>query len=153
LFRACLCRCRSNGKDFEELNRGQLSLRLIVLLVLGRPGTLARVVPDSAINRRICLASYGPKWPGKHSPGVTLDNSPHPISPEGVTRWARIGSEPGNRIARSSCPFRAERLFRLIQSKPWAKLSCPSGAGFSGRMTDAKHIQTLGKLRRPAIGY
>jgi hypothetical protein len=110
LFRACLCRCRSNGKDFEELNRGQLSLRLIVLLVLGRPGTLARVVPDSAINRRICLASYGPKWPGKHKP-------------------------------------------RVYPGLPWAKFSCLFGAGLSGRMTGAKHIQIAGLLSSVPPGH
>ena len=52
------------------------------------------------------------------------------ISPEGA---AKCGE---NRLR----PFRAKRLFRLTQGKPWAKLSCPSGAAPSGRMTGAKHI-------------
>jgi hypothetical protein len=36
--------------------------------------------------------------------------------------------------------FSVIRLDRLTQGKPWAKLSCPFGAGPSGRMTGAKHI-------------
>jgi hypothetical protein len=32
----------------------------------------------------------------------------------------------------------ARSLVRLTQGKPWAKLSCPFGAGPSGRMAGAK---------------
>jgi hypothetical protein len=43
----------------------------------------------------ICLASYGPKWPRKHSPGFTLGNlHPPDLALKGPPGTARIGSEP-----------------------------------------------------------
>ena len=84
---------------------------------------------------------FGPKGQEKHSPGFTLGNCPHPNCPEGATRYVdnRVQTfEPDRR--RISGPFRAKRLSGLTQGKPWAKLSCPYGAGPSGCMTGAKHI-------------
>jgi hypothetical protein len=51
-----------------------------------------------------------------------------------------IGSEPLDRIACASRPFRAKRYFPLTQGKLWARLSCPSGRALesSGR---AKHVR------------
>ena len=73
-----------------------------------------------------------PEGPGEHSPGFTLGNSPPPeLSPEGAIRYG----------VRIPSPFRAKRLYRLTQGKPWAKLSCPFGAGSRGRMTGAKQMQ------------
>ena len=51
----------------------------------------------------------------------------------------RLRTFLGDRV-RISSPFRAKRSYRLTQGKPWAKLSCPFGAGPSGLMTGAKHI-------------
>jgi hypothetical protein len=63
---------------------------------------------------------------------------PTRISPEGATRHGenRLQAFKPDR-ERISSPFRAKRLFRLTQGKPWAKVSCPFGAGPSGRMTGA----------------
>jgi hypothetical protein len=75
------------------------------------------------------------------------------MSPEGA------GGYGGNRLRTygldrvHSSPFRAKRLFRLTQGKPWAKFSCPFGAG---RLTDAKQIPPLylyGKCKRPRFTY
>ena len=50
---------------------------------------------------------------------------------KGLPGTARIGSAFLNRLVCSILsPFRAKRLFRLTQGKPWAKLSCPFGAHF-----------------------
>jgi hypothetical protein len=74
--------------------------------------------------------------------GLPWVNSPSGMSPEGAGRygekWLRT-FEP-DRVHISS-PFRANRLFRLTQGKPWANLSCPFGAGPSGSMTIANHIR------------
>jgi hypothetical protein len=73
--------------------------------------------------------------------GLPWLNPPTGMSPEGAARYG------GNRLRTSglervhiSSPFRAKRLFRLTQGKPWAKLSCPFGAGLSGPKTDATPI-------------
>jgi hypothetical protein len=100
----------------------------------------------------MCLASYGPKEFGRFrsvarsgqesiAQGLPWVISPTRISPEGATRYGenRFRTLEPDRV-RISSPFRAKRLFRLTQGKPWAKLSCPFGAGPSGRMTGAKHI-------------
>jgi hypothetical protein len=98
----------------------------------------------------MCLATairpiLGPKWPQKHSPGVTLGNHPTRMSPEGAIRYGENGLRtfPPDRV-RISSPFRAKRLFWLTQGKPWAKLSCPFGAGPSGRTTGLDTYETLG---------
>ncbi len=67
------------------------------------------------------------------------------IGSEGATRYGehRLQTFEPDRVPISSS-FRAKRLFRLNQGKSWAKLSCPFGAGPSGRMTGAKLIQSLG---------
>jgi hypothetical protein len=59
------------------------------------------------------------------------------MSPEGAGRYGgnRLRTYGLDRV--HSSPFRAKRLFRLTQGKPWAKFSCPFGAG---RLTDAKQI-------------
>jgi hypothetical protein len=50
------------------------------------------------------------------------------ISPEGATRYGenRCRIFEPDRVLVSS-PFRAKRLYRLTQGKPWAKLSWPVG--------------------------
>jgi hypothetical protein len=80
--------------------------------------------------------------------GLPWVNSPTGVSPEGAGRYGgnRLRTFEPDRV-RISSPFMAKRLFRVIQGKPWAKLSCPFGAGPSGRMTDAKHKQTLGQAK------
>ena len=107
------------------------------------------------IKRRRCLASHGPKELGPfHSVARSGQESiaqglpwvvpRHPIGPEGATRPGenRLRTFEPHRVC-SSCPFRAKRLFRLTQGKPWAKVSCPFGAGLSGRRTGAKHGQSV----------
>jgi hypothetical protein len=76
------------------------------------------------------------------------------MSPEGAGKYGgnRLRTSELDRVRISSpFSFRAKRLFRLTQGKSWAKLSCPFGAGPSGRKTDAKHILayplTLAELR------
>jgi len=66
---------------------------------------------------------------------------PNRISPEGAIRYGenRPRTFESDRV-RIYSPFRAKRLFWLTQGKPWAKLSCPSGAEPSVRITDAKQI-------------
>ena len=62
-----------------------------------------------------------PEWPRKFSQGFPGETPSPCISFEG-TELARIGSpifEPDR--LRISSPFRAQRLFRLTQGKPWAK--------------------------------
>jgi hypothetical protein len=73
--------------------------------------------------------------------GLPWVNFPTGVSPEGAGRYGgnRLQTFEPERV-RISSPFRAKRLFRVTQGKPWAKLSCPFGAGPLGRMTDAKHI-------------
>jgi hypothetical protein len=97
------------------------------------------------------LASYGPREierfqamarSGQESiaQGLPWVIPPTRIGPEGATRSGenRVQTfEPD--CVRVSSPFRAKRLFWLTQGKPWAKLSCPFGAGPSGRVTGAKH--------------
>jgi hypothetical protein len=93
----------------------------------------------------------GPKWPRKHSPGFTLDNSPTRISPERATGCGenRLRTFEPDRL-RISNPFRAKRLFRLTQGKPWANLSRPFGAGPSGRLTGAKtHAKPWAEFSSP----
>jgi hypothetical protein len=89
----------------------------------------------------------GPKWPRKHSPGFTLGNSPGRIGPEGATRYVenRLQTFELDR-RRISGPYRAKRLYGLTQGKPWAKLSCPCGAGPSGCMSGAKQILISGHV-------
>jgi hypothetical protein len=69
------------------------------------------------------------------------------ISPEGAIRYGedRLRTVEPDRV-RISSSFRAKCLYRLTQGKPWAKLSCPSGADPSGRMTSAEHMRSLGAL-------
>jgi hypothetical protein len=76
---------------------------------------------------------------------------PTQLALKGPPGAARIGSEPLNRVAcSSSCPLRAKRLFRLTQGKPWAKLSCPFGAGPSGRRTGANTYKPWAELSCPS---
>jgi len=87
----------------------------------------------------------GPKGQESIAQGLPWVIAPTRICPEGATRYVenRLQTfEPERR--RISGPYRAKRLSGLTQGKPWAKLSCPYGAGPSGCMTSAKHIQTLG---------
>jgi hypothetical protein len=81
---------------------------------------------------------FGPKRPIKHSPEFTLGNFLIQISPERAVRYGenRLQAAELDRLHISS-PFRAKRVFWLTQGKPWAKLSCPFGAG---RIIGAKHI-------------
>ena len=66
--------------------------------------------------------------------------APTRICPEGAARYG----------VRISSPFRAKRFSGLTQGKPWAKLSCPYGAGPSGCMTGAKHIRPFfGAMKQP----
>jgi hypothetical protein len=60
------------------------------------------------------------KRPREHSPRFTLGNSPARISPEGATRHGenRLRTFEPDRM-RISSPFRAKRLFRVTQGKPW----------------------------------
>jgi hypothetical protein len=82
----------------------------------------------------------GPKWPRKHSPGLPWVIPPQPISPEGATGYGeKLAPNLELDLVRSPSPFRAKRLFQLSQGKPWAKLSCPCGAGPSGNGTGAKY--------------
>ena len=71
-----------------------------------------------------------------------MGNSPSRISPEGVTRYGdnRLRTFEPDRV-RNSSPFRAKRLFRLTQGKPWAKLSCPFGEGPWGRIIGDKYMR------------
>jgi hypothetical protein len=71
--------------------------------------------------------------------GLPWVDSPTGMSPEGAGRYGgnRLRTYGLDRV--HSSPFRAKRLFRLTQGKPWAKFSCPFGAG---RLTDAKQIRT-----------
>jgi hypothetical protein len=63
---------------------------------------------------------FGPKRPGKHSPGFTLGNSPARISPERAAKSGenRLRTFEPDRLCISS-PFRAKGLFWLTQGKPW----------------------------------
>ena len=101
------------------------------------------------------MSEYGPKEFGRFysvarsgqesiAQGLPWVKTPTRISPEGATRYGgnRLRTFELNRV-RISSPFRAKRLFRLTQGKPWAKLSCPFGAGLSDRMTAAKHKQVF----------
>jgi hypothetical protein len=77
--------------------------------------------------------------------GLPWVNSPTGVSPEGAGRYSenRLRTFEPDRVRISSpFSFRAKRLFRVTQGKPWAKLSCPFGAGPSGRFK-----------RRPADEY
>jgi hypothetical protein len=60
--------------------------------------------------------------------GLPWVSSPRGMSPEGAGRYGenRPRAFEPDRVHISS-PFRANRLFRLTQGKPWAKLSCPFG--------------------------
>jgi hypothetical protein len=77
--------------------------------------------------------------------GLPWVNSPTGVSPEGADRCggSRLRTFEQDRVCISS-PFRAKHVFRITQGKPWAKLSCPFGAGPSGCMTDAKHTRNPG---------
>jgi hypothetical protein len=72
--------------------------------------------------------------------------TPTRISSEGTTRHGdkQLGTFEPDRV-RISSPFGARRLYHLTQGKPWAKLSCPFGAGLSGRVTGAKRIPARSK--------
>src|ERR1700722_4479760 len=90
-----------------------------------------------------------PEGARKLSPGFTLGNFPTRISPEGATRYDResppnllIGSRP------ASGPFRAKRLFPLTEGKPWAKLSCPFGAGPAGLRARCPALNTTAPYSR-----
>ena len=87
----------------------------------------------------------GPKGQGSIAQGLLWVNFPTRISPEGAAKYGenRLRRFEPDRV-RISSPFRAKRLFLPTQGKPWAKLSCPFGADPPGRLTDAKHIQSLG---------
>jgi hypothetical protein len=80
--------------------------------------------------------------------GLPWVNSPTGVSPEGVVRCGgnRLQTFEPDRV-RISSPFRAQRLFRVTQGKPWAKLSCPFGAGPSGRM---KEMELCRSIANPA---
>jgi hypothetical protein len=87
--------------------------------------------------------------------GLPWVNSPTGMSPEGAGRyggnWLRTSGL--DRLHIFSSPFRAKRLFRLTQGKPWAKLSCPFGAGRSGRKTGAKLIRKPGLSPQAPSGH
>jgi len=103
----------------------------------------------------MCSASYGPKEFGcfqsvarsgqeNIAQGLPWVIAPTRICPEGATRYVenRLQTfEPDRR--RISGPYRAKRISGLTQGKPWAKLSCPYGAGPSGCMTGAIHIRRI----------
>jgi hypothetical protein len=74
--------------------------------------------------------------------GLPWVNSPGGMSFEGAGRHSenRLQAFEPDRVHISS-PFRADRLFRLTQGKPWAKLSCPFGACPPGRMIGANHLR------------
>jgi hypothetical protein len=78
--------------------------------------------------------------------GLPWVSSPRGMSPEGAGRYGenRLRAFQPDRLHISS-PFRANRLFRLTQGKPWAELSCPFGVGPAGRMTIANHIRAAGR--------
>src|ERR1700722_9880973 len=96
----------------------------------------------------------GPKRPRERSPGFTLGNPASRISPEGATRndENRFRTCEPDR-ARISGPFRAKRLFRFTQGKPWAILCGPFGASPLGRMSDAKRILYLGSSGPPTTHF
>jgi hypothetical protein len=60
--------------------------------------------------------------------GLSWVSSPRGMSPEGAGRYGenRLRALEPDRVHLSN-PFRANRLFRLTQGKPSAKLSCPFG--------------------------
>jgi hypothetical protein len=68
--------------------------------------------------------------------GLPWVNSPMAMSPEGAGRYGgnRLRTSERYRVQISS-PFRAKPYFRPTQGKPWAKLSCPFGAGPLGTTT------------------
>jgi hypothetical protein len=101
----------------------------------------------------MCLAPVirpeGPAPKGQESiaQGLPWVIPPTRISPEGANRhgenWLRTFEL--DRV-HSPSPFRANRLFRLTQGKPWAMLSWPLRATERKRpnsigLNDAKHIQ------------
>src|SRR5271154_6641178 len=78
--------------------------------------------------------------------GLPWEMPPPKLALKGPLGSARIGSESLNWIACAVlAPSGRNVLCRLTQGKPWAKLSCPCGAGASGRMTAAKHILHPGR--------
>jgi hypothetical protein len=86
---------------------------------------------------------FGPKGHGRIAQGLPWVIAPIRISPEGATSFGKNRI----RIVKPHCvgissPFRAKRLYRLTQGKPWAKLSYPFGAGPLGRV-----ITTISKFR------
>jgi hypothetical protein len=86
----------------------------------------------------------GPKFPKKPSPGFTLEIPPIRISPEGGASFARISSEPLNRVSfPSQAPSGQNVYFRLTQDKPWAKLSSPFGAALEATAHSISNIPNL----------
>jgi hypothetical protein len=112
--------------------------------------SLLRVIPSEGVS---LFPIRGPKWPREHSPGFTLGNSPTRISPEGAAGCGenRLRTFEPDRL-RMDDPFRAKRLFWLTQGKPWAKLSCPFGAGPSGHMTGPRHLRFVRSPRNLGDG-
>jgi hypothetical protein len=87
-----------------------------------------------------------PRGMSPHKAHECAFHEKHPVlrvgDAEGAGRYGenRLQAFEPDRVHIAS-PFRANRLFRLTQGKPWAKLSCPFGVGPSGRMTIANHIR------------
>jgi len=90
--------------------------------------------------------AYGPKGQGNLAQGLPWVSQKNVFSPEGALRRECHNCGQRNVLAVPSGPLRASSLGNLTQGRPWAKLSCPFGAGPSVRMTDSSFRFCLSSL-------